>query len=160
MRLAGEVSDKKYMSELQEEIKCLSITEHVEFQGRISQSALMQELAAATVFVLPSYQENAPMVIAEAMAVGVPVIASRLCGIPDMVQDGRTGYLIEPDDIEDIANKIVSLLSDDRLRAKMGDAAKEVAYETYHAAAIAEATLDIYGDIIREYHESATTPCC
>ena len=84
------------------------------------------------------------MVIAEALAAGVPVVASDACGIPDMVDEGRTGYLIDPADPEMIADRLGRLLRDDTRRTAMSGAARQTARGRWHADAVAAATVTLY----------------
>lgn len=144
IHLCGEESDPEYAQELREEIVRLDVGDCVTLHGRLPQTGIMAQIQEASVLVLPSLQENAPMVIAEAMAVGVPVIASNRCGIPDMLTDGVSGFLVEPHDAEGIAARIGGLLDDDGLRAKVGAAAREEAYRKYHPESVATATLNVY----------------
>src|SRR5215208_252623 len=77
-------------------------------------------LAASDVFVLPTLTEALPTVLAEAMAAKLPIIASQVGGIPEMVNQGQNGCLVEPEDLEGLTNTCVHLLSDPDQRAAMG----------------------------------------
>ena len=102
-----------------------------------------------------SRQEVAPMCIAEAMAAGKPVVATNICGIPYMVDNGKTGFLFEPRDVQPLTEKIIALLQDDDLRHKMGKRAKEVAKKRWSADIIAKKTVNVYKEILsREGKES------
>ena len=80
-------------------------------------------MVAADVFVLPSISEGLPVVILEAMACGVPVIASRISGIPDVLVNEYNGLLIEPKCVQDLANAIISVLSNENLRSSLSQGA-------------------------------------
>jgi len=82
-------------------------------------------LAACDVFVLPSYREGTPRVITEAMASGLPIIATNIAGIPEQVKDGTNGFLIEPGDIEALASHLDELCSSAEHRAALGAASQE-----------------------------------
>jgi glycosyltransferase involved in cell wall biosynthesis len=82
---------------------------------------LVGELA---VFVLTSLWEGLPLAIIEAMAAGVPIVASRVDGVAEAVTDGIEGFLVEPKDSSAFADRIVTLLGDDALRRRTGDAAR------------------------------------
>jgi glycosyltransferase involved in cell wall biosynthesis len=84
--------------------------------------------------VLPTRADLSPNTILEAMATGRPVVASRLCGIPDMVEDGVTGFLIPPDDPAALADRIARLLRDPALRQRMGNAARLRVQQRFSAA--------------------------
>lgn len=82
-------------------------------------------LAACDIFALPSFWEGTPRVIVEAMASGLPVVATDIAGIPEQVTDGESGYLIAPGDSEALANRLETLLSDSQLREQMGERGRE-----------------------------------
>ena len=100
----------------------LGITNTVLFIGEVGQEELPKFYSLATVFVLPSIvndkgeTEGLGVVLLEAMACGVPVIGSNVGGIPDIISDGETGLLATPKDPDDLARKIIRLLSDETLR--------------------------------------------
>lgn len=77
------------------------------------------------IFVLPSRFEGMPLVLLEAMSAGLPIVASRVGGIPEVVVDGETGFLVECDDYEALAERISLLANDTALRKKMGEKGKE-----------------------------------
>ncbi len=154
LHAAGEFSDDEYLQEVEALIEELGARSCVSLLGRVSQDVLRNELAEARVLILPSLQENAPMVIAEAMAAGVPVVASDVCGMPTMIDDGRTGFLIKPDGIEGIADRLSRILGDDNLHRKMSDAARDKARSTYHPDAVVDATLALYERARNAYSKS------
>ena len=88
------------------------------------------------------------MVIAEAMALGKPVIATNVGGIRHMLIDNVTGYIVKPDDISSLVEKIDMLLSDGSLRHKMGINARKIAELTYHPEIIAKQTLESYYNVL------------
>lgn len=84
------------------------------------------------------------MGIEEAMAAGVPVVTSNRCGMPYMVTDGETGYLVDPADPDDIAARLGLLLNHDNLRAAHGARARQIARERFHPVAVALRTREVY----------------
>lgn len=121
----------------------------IEFLGRINDQELKNEFMKATVLCLPSLEETAPMVIAQAMAVGLPVIASNVGGIPYMVEDGVTGLLVKPNDSNDLLDKLRYLFSlDERQIQLMGERAKIIAKNCYSHQTIAQKTYDSYKTIL------------
>lgn len=142
--LCGEESDKEYSQSLRMRIKELNIENNITFMGNLSQSQVKDQIATASIFILPSLQENAPMVIAENMAAGVPVIASDRCGIPDMLVDNVSGYLIDPNNVETIVSKVDMLLSNDELRLAIGQAGISDARKRYHPEVVVEETFFAY----------------
>ena len=102
------------------------------FVGWISQADLPRHLRAADIVVMPTIaQEGLGRSTVEAMAVGRPVVASRIGGLPFTVHDGATGLLAEPGNAEDLASKIEALLDDAGLRERMGLAGRKVFEENF-----------------------------
>ena len=82
-------------------------------------------LAASDVAVLPSYREGTPRVLTEAMASGLPVVATDIAGIPEQISDGENGFLIEPGDIDALVDRLEQLTSDPALREEFGTAGRD-----------------------------------
>jgi glycosyltransferase involved in cell wall biosynthesis len=144
LAIAGEPKQATYMQRVRELVASHGLEDRVTFLGHLNRQRLRQELARAAVMLLPSRQENAPMAIGEAMAAGVPVIASNRCGMPYMVIEGQTGYLIEPDDCDQIADRLCRLLGDAALRRDFSLAARQHAREHFHPQQVARKTLEVY----------------
>jgi glycosyltransferase involved in cell wall biosynthesis len=102
-----------------------AIAGNVSFAGAQRHAAVAEYLRNADLFVVPSvWGEPFPLATLEAMAMGIPVVASGVGGLPEAVQDGVTGLLVEPDNPSKLAQAIVRLLDDVALRRKMGSAAR------------------------------------
>ncbi len=142
--LAGEADDASYKARCMEFIQNSDMKGQVRFLGNIDRSTLLKELSCATCVILISRQETAPMIIMEAMAAGIPVIASNLCGLPYMIEDGRTGYLVDPSDEEQIIDRLLRLLSNPLLATEFGWRAREVASRRFHVGVIAQRTMEVY----------------
>ena len=91
----------------------------------------MPLLSASDVFLLPSAQESFGLAALEAMACEVPVVASRVGGLPEVIEHGVTGFLHAPDDLTGWPSRSSDLLLDERLRRQFGAAAKKVAHARY-----------------------------
>lgn len=102
----------------------MGVAGRVRFMGRVSDGELLAAYQAADVFLLPSNQEGFGIVYVEAMRQGCPVIAGNHGGAPEVVDDGVTGFLVEHGDETAIATRVVQLLEDPELRARMGRAAR------------------------------------
>jgi len=98
----------------------LGIDKQVTFTGALPRTEVIRAYKSADVFVLPSLFEPFGIVLLEAMAAGLPVVASRVGGIPEVVEDGRTGFLVPPGDPEALAQALERLFSDRELRRDMG----------------------------------------
>ena len=105
--------------------RTLGISDSVEIMGWVAGDAKRRLLAEATVYVLPSYNEGLPMSLLEALAAGLPVISTPVGGIPDALEDGIEGYLIEPGNIDALSHAIEKLLCDEQCRTQMGVAGRK-----------------------------------
>jgi len=116
--------------------------------GMISRENLRSEFARATVLFLPTREDNCPMVVLEAQASGVPVIASNVGGVPDLVEDGITGLLTHPDFPSSMSFALEKILSDKALAARLAEGARKQALACYHPNAIATKHLEIYREVL------------
>jgi glycosyltransferase involved in cell wall biosynthesis len=117
--LVGRNLEKDYLDELVCE---LGVGEQVCFTGPLSEHDLHLAYAASDVFALPSQYESFGLVFLEAMAHGVPVIGVRTGGVPEVIRDGETGFILDSDeDLEGLADRLVGLVQDGVLRATFGD---------------------------------------
>jgi glycosyltransferase involved in cell wall biosynthesis len=121
---------------------------HVRLLGWVTGTRKDEVLACASVFVLPSYNEGLPLSILEAMAHGLPVVSTPVGGIPEAVVDGETGFLVEPGDVEAIAQKINLLLSDAELRGRMGRNGYRRALEQFEVGVIIRQLFNIYDELL------------
>jgi glycosyltransferase involved in cell wall biosynthesis len=125
--IVGRSEEPAYAATLRTRVITLGLNDRVAFIGELSQEALARHMARATVFVLPSYSEGLGRVLLEAMAVGTPVVATRVGGIPDVVEDGVTGCLVEPGDHRSLAERIGWVLGhDDEANAMVSAARRRV----------------------------------
>ena len=88
------------------------------------------------------------MAVIEAMAAGKPVVATRVGGVPDLVADGETGFLVPPGDHEAMAGRLGDLLDDAGLRRRMGDRARQIARERFAADSVAAAHRNLYYQVL------------
>jgi glycosyltransferase involved in cell wall biosynthesis len=114
----------------------LGVADSLQTPGWASGEAKAALLRGATVFVLPSHFEALPMAVLEAMAAGLPVVATRVGGIPDAIEDGRDGLLVPPHDPEPLGRALNALLEDGARRARLGAAARRRALENFSAGVI------------------------
>lgn len=148
LRIAGECSSEpSYVESVRRFIQKANLEDCVHLLGALSEETVLHEFAGCDVLALPSAQETAPMVIAQAMAAGKPVVATRVGGVAEMVSDGETGFLVEVGDIDGLADALLRLLRDPPLRARMGQSGRKFAVENYHANTVAKHTYDVYRKI-------------
>lgn len=151
IKVIGPVDQKtNYYSNIQNYIIKNQLTNNISFLGYQTPKEVRYEMSRSLCLVLPSHVDTAPMAIAEAMAVGIPVIATEVGGIPWMVKDGVTGFLVEPGDIEALAQKIEVLLNNEGLRKQMGNAAIKEARRRFHPKVVAEKTIEVYKQVLGE----------
>ena len=123
--------DGPQLQSLREELHREHLDERVHLLGWTRVEALIHEYKAASVFVFPSRHEGMPNAVLEAMASGLPVIATRISGNEDLVLDGETGRLVPTEDSAALQESLRELLSDESLRERMGRAARKRAVEEY-----------------------------
>jgi glycosyltransferase involved in cell wall biosynthesis len=100
-------------------VKELSLEEYVHFIGKVSNDRIPEYMATSDVFVLPSLSEGFPVVILEAMAAGLPIVASWVEGLPEIIKEGENGFLVSPRNSHEIAEKVLLLIQNDSLRDKI-----------------------------------------
>lgn len=113
------VGDGPLKESLKFQVKSLKLKDRVDFVGEISNEELSKYLERADVFVRPSLSEGLGIAFLEAMAAGLPIVATPVGGIPDFLKDGETGLFCKVGDPEDIAAKIRTILDDDNLRSRL-----------------------------------------
>lgn len=117
--------------------------------GFASHQTLSKHLAEANLLVLPSLEDNCPMVVLEAMAAGLPVAAARVGGVPDLVQEGVTGTMFDPRDEADIRAKVAGLLREPERVREMGETARRRARQRFLPEVIAREHVEIYLEVLR-----------
>ena len=101
---------------------CIKYRVNCDFKGYINPWNIQQELMNARVLVLPSVKgEGLPNVVLEAMSVGLPVVATNIAGIPDVVKEGGTGFIVEPANVDELASKINEIVNNQSLWKKMSE---------------------------------------
>lgn len=119
----GDILDLEYKDEI---VKCahnLGVSNQFKFCGRIDNVELRSKLYKYDIYLCPSHMEMSPYNILEAKSAGLPIIASNVGGIPDLITNGVDGYLVPFNNHREYANKVEMLIKDDILREKIGNAA-------------------------------------
>lgn len=125
-----------------------NLSSKVTFEGRKSHEEALKAIAESTVFVLTSIDEGLPTVLVEAMAIGKPVIATAVGGVPEVVKDEINGMLVPPSSPEHLAKVLERLLNDSELRRKIGKAAAETVKD-YTWGKIAKKYEIVYHEALR-----------
>lgn len=144
LTIVGDGEDKQ---ELQQLVKDLNLGEYIDFIGRVENKEIPKYMANADIFVLPSLSESFGIVNLEAMACGLPIVATRVGGLPEIIEDGVNGFLVEPRNSGQLAKKIILLLNDDKLRMKIKKTNKEKA-EQYDWSNIIIQLEGIYSSVL------------
>lgn len=131
LRLIGDGPDR---TALEAEVAQRGLQDRVVFLGYRSQAEVAEELAQADVFVLPSFAEGVPVVLMEAMAAQVPVVTTRIAGVPELVQDGVSGRLVPPGEASAFTEALAELLSDADMRKTFGLAGRAHVLAEHDAA--------------------------
>jgi glycosyltransferase involved in cell wall biosynthesis len=133
--LVGHADNKAYVATLHEQVKRLCLAERVQFVDQVPQQELAAWMRNACVFVLPSTSEGLGRVVIEAMAAGLPVIGSRVGGIPGMLENGTTGFLVSPGDVPLLAERLHWVLAHPAEAHAMGCRARAFAKHFFSTAA-------------------------
>jgi len=140
------VGDGAERTNLEHRARCLAVYDKCIFVGK--QPKIVDYLSAADVLLLPSEQESFGLAALEAMACEVPVIASRVGGIPEVVTDGETGFLSEVGEVDKMAVDAARLLGDPELRREMGKRARESAVSRYRTDIVIPQYIEFYNRVL------------
>lgn len=150
LRIAGPLLDPEAVAMVRRAIESHGLQERVTLLGPISQAALFEELRRAQIMVMASREETTPQVIAQAMACGLPVVASAVGGIPAMVQPAESALLFPFSDTNACAAQIRRLLDDAPLRLAMEARNLAQARARFHPDAVAAQTTAVYRGILAQ----------
>jgi colanic acid/amylovoran biosynthesis glycosyltransferase len=146
-----------YEKELKELVDTLGVQDCVSLCGLVDASELRRQYEEASIFVLPStdpkdgsHTETQGVVLQEAQASGIPVIASRTGGIPEVISDRKTGLLFDEGDDEELAGRIEALIHDGELYGKISTQARQDVEENYSIEVIRDRVLEIYRRVLHQ----------
>ena len=154
LRLAGPISKsvgQKYLSSLRSRVDALGLWDHVHFLGYCGKEQLKDELSRADILVHPAREETFGMAVVEAMAASKPVIATPVGAIPDLLEEGKSGFLIPPDNASLLAERIILLLPDTERRRQFGERGREVVVRTLHPMVVADRHVGVYKEVIQAW---------
>ena len=129
LRLAGDGISK---TSLERVVSELGLKDSVSFLGFLNQEQIYEELRGADIFVLPSFAEGLPVSLMEAMAVGLPVVATNVAATWELVRDRETGLLVQPSNVNSLVNAIEQLLTEKDLVDRLTLAARKMIEEEFH----------------------------
>lgn len=145
------------VAQYQEEVKRLGLESKVSFLGWVSGGEKDALLAQADVYCLPSYNEGFPMGVLEAMSAGIPVVSTIVGGIPDAIANGEEGILIEPGDIDKLAESIIRLIKNRDLNSQFSAAAKNKFEHSFSTDAVMPQLDDIYKNLLEGHVDEKST---
>jgi len=139
------VGDGSLRKNLEKLTKTLNLSNSVKFIGGVDNYKVVQYLQKMDIFVIPSIRESFGVAAVEASACSIPVIASNIGGLPEVVIDGSTGFLVPPRDENAIADRMIRLIDDSELRVQMGSEGREYVKSNYD--------LQICGSLMKSKYE-------
>ncbi|HEX7479666.1 MAG TPA: glycosyltransferase family 4 protein [Polyangiales bacterium] len=118
------IGDGPERARIETRLSELGLREHVQLRGQLDEQTTLAEVASSDVLVLASFLEGLPVVLMEAMALGLAVIGPRVAGVPELVHDGESGLLFAAGDWNELAEQLKRVLADPELRARLGRAGR------------------------------------
>ena len=141
-------------AQIEPECRRVGIADHVEFMGWVDEADMPGIYASADILLLPSYNEGLPYVVIEAMAAGLPVISTPVGAIPEVVEDGVNGYLIDPGDVAALADRMLRLAGDPAARPQIAKCNRHKAMQAYSLEASSTALGSIFSALVSHSVES------
>jgi glycosyltransferase involved in cell wall biosynthesis len=138
---AGGAYDDEFLRLIRERPWCI-------FGGMADRTQLKAHFREAAALALPSLEDNCPMVVLEAMAAGVPVVAAKVGGVPDLIEDGKNGFFCDPLDARSMAEGVARILKDKSLARTLARRAKEEAARCFEPKVIAQRHVEIYREVL------------
>lgn len=142
------VGDGPYRQTIEGKVKELGLESRTRFLGVLRGERLVEVINACEVFLMTSTSENQPMSMLQAMACGLPVVIANAGGPPEYVEEGKSGYVVEPRDIKIFAGRILELLQNDELAQKMGERGRVISLE-FSPEKITKQFEEIYKSLVK-----------
>ena len=101
------------------------IPDRIVFEGAVNQDRIRTFYSAASAFALPSFAEGIPVVLMEAMAMGIPCVSTRIAGIPELIRDGVDGLLVAASDVDELTDALARLMDAPELRRKLAESGRQ-----------------------------------
>jgi glycosyltransferase involved in cell wall biosynthesis len=147
LRIVGDGEQRPVLETL---IRELQLGANVELAGWVKPEAIGQEFAASDVLVIPSvWPENLPTVAIEALSSGRPIVGTNTGGIPELIDDGRNGFIVEPGDAAGLATALLALLTD-RKKLQQAGAVSAAKAQMFGQELFIKRLLDVYNDVLHE----------
>ncbi len=144
LRIVGKEKLKGVKKQAQDEINASNMSDYVKLIGERRDKEKIKVFQQSDIFILPSYIENFPVTIVEAMRAGLPVLTTPVGSIPEIITNKENGYLIEPGDIHSFVKRILDLSKDSKLRQKMAQRNQEKALNQFNPIQYTKQLTKIY----------------
>jgi glycosyltransferase involved in cell wall biosynthesis len=141
------VGDTPLRPEFEKLARDLGVADRIVFAGRVETPGIPAYLSAMDTFVLPSVQESGPYTILEAMSAGLPVVATAVGFVPEVVKDGVLGYVVPPRDVPALAAAVERVINDRQRAAQMASAAQQAVRDLYSTDAMVDKIVAVYASI-------------
>lgn len=155
--IGGEFGDGSYARMLRDLAERERVANRVRFRGYSAEVAA--EMAQCAILAIPSKVEAFGMVAIEAMAAGKPVVAARTGGLQDIVEHGKTGFLVAPGDADDLGRRLAELLSDRQRAAQMGEAGRERVRRNFTSGEMISVFIRLYRSLLPPSAAETNEPC-
>lgn len=146
--IVGDGDERSHLEKLTEQ---LNLNRHVRFTGAVTDTT--PYLQACDVYVQPSFTEGLPIAVLEAMACGLPILATAVGGVTDLIRDGQNGLVIPPRDIDSLREGLLNLLSSRALRERLGEQARQDVVAYCAVEQVGRAHLTLYTDLAAKVHK-------
>ncbi|WP_113928344.1 glycosyltransferase [Bacillus sp. P14.5] len=143
------VGDGELIGEIKQIVLQLNLSDKVEFLGK--RNDVIDLLRESDVFILSTNYEGLPISIIEAMSQGLPVVATDVGGVNELIADNKNGYLVRRKDSDQLAEKIKNLISDQALRNSMGDESYKRFRDKFTSKVMLDKTFNVYEEIKKYY---------
>ena len=146
LKIAGAGPEEKNLRAL---CQSMGVSDIVEFLGVCSRERVRELMSECDIFVMPSWDEGFGIVYIEAMSQGKPVIASQGEGIADVITEGKTGFLVDPHDVDELTERIRQLADDKELAQRVGKAAQELVLREFTWQKNVDRLMEVYRELTR-----------
>jgi glycosyltransferase involved in cell wall biosynthesis len=151
--VAGAILEEQTFAELQEQVAALQLRDNFRFIGKLKNPFPL--LRASAAFCLPSRSEGFSNALIEAMACGLPCVATRVGGNGEALEDGKNGYLVTSGDADEMAGRILQLLGDSTLAQRLGQAARETVETRFSMSAMMNRLMSVYDELLATRNASS-----
>ena len=142
------VGDGQERPEIEASAHRLGLRQMIDFVGYKSQTEVREYLQQTDIFILPSFAEGVPVVLMEAMAASVPVLTTRIAGVPELVKHGESGWLVPPGDQQSLADSLAMLVEDADLRKRLGEKGRAKVALDFNIETEAKKLADIFRQVV------------